>query len=250
MIERVKQDDVEIVRLKHGKASALDLELTTAIETAFGEIAESDTRAVVLTGSGSIFSAGVDLFRLLDEEHSYTARFIRALDSMFRTVFEFPKPLVTAINGHAIAGGCLLAISGDSRIMSEGKGRIGVPELFVGVPFPVYALEMLRLTMHPRTLEQFVYSGTSALPSEAVEAGLIDRTVAADELDAGALDEALRLAAIAPAAFSRAKRQLRGRASDAVSGMGADPDSDTIRIWSSDAARDAIRDYLERTVRK
>ena len=250
MIERTRRDGIEIVRLDHGKANALDLELTAEIESVFGEIAGSDASAVVLTGTGTIFSAGVDLFRVLDEGASYSARFIPALDSMLRTVYEFPKPLVTAINGHAIAGGCLLAISGDVRLMAEGNGRIGVPELLVGVPFPVYALEMLRLTLQGRTLEQFVYTGTTAVPVIARDAGLLDRIVPRDDLEETAMNEAIRLSAIAPEAFRRTKLQLRSRASQGALALGNDPDAETVKIWSSEGAREAIRSYLDRTIRK
>lgn len=250
MIERDDKDRVVTLRLNRGKANALDLELATELESVFDELARSDARAVILTGTGKIFSAGVDLFRVLDEGAPYTTRFLAVLDSMFRKVFEFPKPLVTAVNGHAIAGGCLLAISGDARLMAEGNGRIGVPELLVGVPFPVYALEMVRLTLQGRTLDQFVYRGTTALPDEARDAGLIDTVAPLEGLHDLAMDEAMRLGAIAPDAFRLAKSQLRGSASRSVALLGDDPDAEIVRIWTSEPTRLAIREYLDRTVRK
>lgn len=250
MIERISRGGIETVRMNDGKVNAFDFELANELEAVFREIAEDESDAVILTGSGRTFSAGVDLFRVLEEGPDYTARFIRALDSMFRTVFEFPKPLVTAVNGHAIAGGCLLAISGDVRIMAEGNGRIGVPELMVGVPFPVYALEMVSLTLKGRALDQFLYTGTLAVPVVARDAGLVDRIVAIDDLESTAMEEAVRLAAIAPAAFRRTKLQLRSRASRAVEALGSDPDRETVEIWSSAPTRSSIRSYLERTIRK
>ncbi len=250
MIERDEHDGVVTVRLNCGKANALDLELAAEIETIFDELSRSDASAVILTGTGRIFSAGVDLFRILDEGAPYTNRFLSVLDSMFRKVFEFPKPLVTAINGHAIAGGCLLAISGDSRLMADGSGRIGVPELLVGVPFPVYALEMLRLTLHGRTLEQFVYGGTTAQPDAARDAGLIDKVAPLEDLPGLAIEEAQRLAAIPAAAFRLAKNQLRGAASRAVASLDERFNAEITEIWTSETARSAIREYLDRTVRK
>lgn len=250
MIERESTDGIELLRLSHGKANALDLELCTEIESALHVVAGSEATAVVLTGKGSIFSAGVDLFRLLDEGKSYVERFLPALETMLRTVFEFPKPLVCAINGHAIAGGCLLAISGDVRVMAEGKGRIGVPELLVGVPFPPYALEMLRLTLHGRSLDQFVYSGVTELPAEALEGGLIDRVVPLEDLERVATGEAERLSAIDPEIFRMTKAQLRGRAADSVRSLSEDLEPRTMNIWSSETAHGRIRDYLDRTVGK
>src|SRR5687767_10864417 len=103
MIERTEQEGVVTLRLAHGKASALDIELVDALALAFGEIAASDARAVILTGTGSIFSAGVDLFRLVERGREYTEEFVPALSRMLLDLFAFPKPLVTAVNGHAIA---------------------------------------------------------------------------------------------------------------------------------------------------
>jgi enoyl-CoA hydratase len=134
--------------------------------------------------------------------------------------------------------------------MSEGKGRIGVPELLVGVPFPTYALEMLQLTLHGRMLEEFVYSGTTASAERALEVGLVDRVTPSDALETDAMQAAARLAAVAPAAFGLAKVQLRGRASRGVEGLGAGPDREIIEIWTSEESRTRIRDYLDRTIRK
>src|SRR4051794_16388117 len=125
---------ITTIRLEHGKGNILDLELCREIEERLREA--SDASAVILTGSGSIFSAGVDLFRLTNEGVPYVEQFVPALDSMLRTLFLFPRPVVAAINGHAIAGGCILAAASDVRLMASGDGRIGVPELVVGVPMP------------------------------------------------------------------------------------------------------------------
>ena len=97
-------------------------------------------KAVIVTGSGSSFSAGVDLFRVIKDGPEYGRRFLPVLDDFLRAALTLPKPMVAAINGHAIAGGCILAAACDHRIMTEGNGRIGIPELAVGVPFPALPL--------------------------------------------------------------------------------------------------------------
>ncbi|WP_163451993.1 enoyl-CoA hydratase/isomerase family protein, partial [Escherichia coli] len=85
---------------------------------------------------GKIFSAGVDLLQISDGGLSYVQKFLPALHRMFDTEFDFPKPVVAAVNGHAIAGGCVLASCADKRIAARDVGRIGVTEVLVGVPFP------------------------------------------------------------------------------------------------------------------
>ena len=142
MIHRDDHDGVAVLRIEHGKANALDLELCNAIVTAFEEA--GDARAVVLTGTGRIFSAGVDLFRVIEGGRSYIEAFVPAMCRAFERLFVHPAPVVAAANGHAIAGGCLLVAAADQRLMAEGTARIGIPELQVGVPFPPIALEIIR----------------------------------------------------------------------------------------------------------
>src|SRR5262245_40231889 len=129
MIEREARDGVVILRLAHKKASALDLELLEVLERALADASDAD--AVVLTGTGPIFSAVGEPFRVLDGGAEYVARFLPALERAIETLFTFPKPVVAAVNGHAIAGGCILAAACDYKVMARGGGRIGVPELVV-----------------------------------------------------------------------------------------------------------------------
>jgi enoyl-CoA hydratase len=135
MLSTEDRDDVVVLRIEHGRVGALDVELLNALTEA---VAAYD-RAVVITGSGSSFSAGVDLRRTLDGGRSYTEELLVALSRTFRAVFDHPRPTVAAVNGHAIAGGCVLALACDLRLMSGG--RIGLTELAVGVPFPTEEMQ-------------------------------------------------------------------------------------------------------------
>src|SRR6185295_5969986 len=122
-----------------GKASALDLELLVALESALRGEEQSKERALVLTGTGAIFCAGVDLKRIAQGKRQYIEAFLPALERAFERLFFLEKPVVAAINGHAIAGGAVLALACDHRILARGKGMVGTPELKVGVPFPFLA---------------------------------------------------------------------------------------------------------------
>src|SRR5215813_14130931 len=127
MIELSQHEGILTLRLTHGKASALDVELLDALLRELDGLGE-DVRALILTGTGSIFSAGVDLFRLTAEGADYVRRFLPLLSRFLRTLFAFPRPVIAAANGHAIAGGCIVVLAADVRLMAEGSGRIGVPE--------------------------------------------------------------------------------------------------------------------------
>nr|MDQ3579031.1 enoyl-CoA hydratase/isomerase family protein [Actinomycetota bacterium] len=100
-------DGVVVMRLAHGPQNALDVELLEEIIVAFGKV--SDASAVVLTGEGPAFSAGVDLRRILRSEAIEIDYFLDVLSQALLTVFTHPRPVVAAVNGHAIAGGCVLA---------------------------------------------------------------------------------------------------------------------------------------------
>jgi Enoyl-CoA hydratase/isomerase len=152
MIEIEPHRKNSVFRTAHGKANALDTELCEAITVRLEEHRHSSMQALVFIGQGQIFSAGVDLLRVLDGGPAYLEVFLPALSKAFETLFCFPKPVIAAINGHAIAGGCVLACAADYRIMAHQAGRIGVPELLVGVPFPTVALEIMRCVAAP---EQF-----------------------------------------------------------------------------------------------
>lgn len=251
MIERDLRDGILTLRLAHGKASALDVELLRALIEAVGEAERADeVRAVVLTGKGSIFSAGVDLFRLVDGGAEYVEGFFGALVTFIRGLFAFPKPLVVAANGHAIAGGGVMVAAGDYRLMADGNGRIGVPELVVGVPFPAAALEAVRFAVPRQHVQALVYTGRTLLPGDALAWGLVNEVRDADVLERRAREVAAQMAALPRAAFALAKRHLRSEALERMDRLAASHDAEAFALWSAPETHAAIRDYLARTVRR
>ena len=161
MIEVMHQNEIAVLRMVHGKANALDVEFCNALAAAFEEQRTGPARAVVVTGTGNIFSAGVDLLRISAEGEGYVRQFLPALHRMFDAAFNLPKPMVAAVNGHAMAGGCVLACCADVRIAARGSGRIGITEMLVGVPFPALAFEVMRYAANPQYLADMALSGAT-----------------------------------------------------------------------------------------
>jgi enoyl-CoA hydratase len=248
MIEREDLDSIAILRLAHGKVSAMDTELLEAIEAAFDGAAGA--AAIVLTGTGSTFCAGVDLFRILDGKTAYVERFLPVLSRALLRVFGHPRPVVAAVNGHAIAGGCVLACACDWRLMAAGSGRIGIPELRVGVPFPLAPLEIVRFTTGGAPLQQLVYAGVTLDPEAGRQHGLVDEVVPAARLLDRAIAVARQLSAIPAAAFAHTKQTLRAPTLDRIQRRGPHADVAVRAAWRSDECHAAIRAYLDRTLGK
>jgi enoyl-CoA hydratase len=246
VIEAGEQDGVALLRLADGKANAMSLELCRALTARFGEVALAP--AVVVTGTGHIFSAGVDLLRLIDGGAAYIREFLPALSTMLATVFAHPKPVVAAINGHAVAGGCVLACAADRRPMARDAGRIGVPELLVGVPFPPAAMEIMRCATAPQYFEEALFGGATYAPPEAAARGLVHDIVDPHELIGRAVAAAKSLAALPPAAFALTKRQTRAPALERLAR--ADVEATVAEIWTAPETLARIRDYIARTLRK
>jgi enoyl-CoA hydratase len=250
MIELTRQDGVAILKLVHGKANALDLELCDAISTQFEALRTTPDKAIVLTGQGRMFSAGVDLPRLLDGGADYVRKFLPALHRLYDTVFNCSKPVIAAVNGHAIAGGCVLACCADKRIAAKDGGRIGVTELLVGVPFPAMAFEVMRFATAPQFLPDIILRGPTFPTDEALRRGLVDEVVDAGELMARALAEASALGSLPPATFAMTKQQIRQPLIDRMTKDGARVDALAERIWTSADTLAVVRAYVEKTLKK
>jgi enoyl-CoA hydratase len=248
MLDITNRDGVAIVTLRYGKANALDVEICEALAAHLPLLASS-SNAVILTGQGRIFSAGVDLVRLSEGGAAYIRQFLPILDKAFAAVFDFPKPIVAALNGHAIAGGCVLACAADRRIMAKDGGRIGVTELQVGVPFPPQALEIMRHVTAPQFLEEVILGAATYTPDDALARGLINEIVPADALTDRAMTVALSLAAISPESYALSKRQLRQPATDRLA-RSAPWNAEVTDLWLTDVTAQRVRDYVSRTLKK
>jgi enoyl-CoA hydratase len=250
MINRKQvSDSVTVVQFDHGSVSALDLEFLVALRAELAELADNGT-ALVLTGTGAAFSAGVDLFRILDGGGDYIDQFIPALSGVFEDMFAYRRPVVAAVNGHAIAGGCVIACCADHRLMADGRGRIGVPELLVGVAFPSSALAAVRYAVGDGGVADLVYSGLTLLPAEAQQRGLVDEVVPEAELLDRAVAKAEQLAAIPPATFAHTKRSLRDRYWTEMDETGRQRDVEMLEVWNSPETLAAIAAYVEKTIGK
>ena len=235
-------DGVAIVRFDHPPVNALDLDLLDVIIASMRNV----EGPVVITGAGRCFSAGVDLPAIVDGGAEYAERFVTALSEAFLAVFDHPAPVVAAINGHAIAGGCVFAMCADVRLMSAGT--MGLTELAVGVPFPVAALEICRFAMGTSATRAALQAKTID-PDTALARGWVDAVVPSDELIPRAIASARELGQYSPAAYAATKRQLHQPAR-AVIDAGAELDAEVRANWMTEDTRSRIATFIDALARR
>lgn len=239
MIDTVYHDDIAVLTLRHGPVNALDVELLTALPEALAKT--TGARGVVLTGSGRTFSAGVDLKRIVDGGPPYVASFLPALHRATLALYGHPGPVVAALNGHALAGGCVLAAACDLRLMCGGT--IGLTELAAGVPFPTACLEVMRHAVGP-ALDRMVLAAGRLTPEEAASTGLVHEIVEPGLLLATALRRTEALGSTPPEVYALSKQQLHRPVLQRIAVAAPSEDPEVARIWSAERTTRTLRAYL------
>jgi enoyl-CoA hydratase len=232
---------VRVLTLSSGRVNAQDVELLKQLAGALDELQRSGAGPLVITGAGRVFSAGVDLNRVVEGGADYTDRLVPALSEAFEAVFCYPGPTVAAINGAAIAGGCVLACACDRRLISP-EAQIGASEVRVGVPFPVAALEVMRYACGDRA-EDVLLGGHVYRGDQAIANGLAHRVVAGDLVEA-AVAEASDLGGIPADAYRHTKGQLRAPALARMREGGL-IDDEVRQLWGADQTQRRIAAYVE-----
>jgi enoyl-CoA hydratase len=239
VIETTHEAGIAVLRMNHGPVNALDLEVLAALPGALAEVAGAP--AVVLTGAGRCFSAGVDLKRIVAGGPGYVADFLPALSTAALALFDHPRPTVAAVNGHALAGGCVLAAACDLRLMSAGT--IGLTELAAGVPFPTVPLEIMRHAAGPAADAMVLAAGTvDATAAHAT--GLVHEVVAPEDLLAEAVRRAGRLATAPAEVYALSKTQLHRPARQRIDANRPLDDPRVLEVWSSAATHARLREFL------
>jgi len=194
-----------------GGANALDLPLLDALRLVVAKHRERGAPPLLLASAHpTLFSPGWDLKRLSTANRNEVELVLSRFSATILELFSYPGPTVAAVAGHAIAGGCLLALACDVRVMAAGRPRIGLSEVNLGVPVPADCVRMLRARLAPDVVTELVFRCDGQTAQRAREIGLVDR-VAAPERMAMAVEQELGAAAARPRhAYVEAKRFLLG----------------------------------------
>jgi 3,2-trans-enoyl-CoA isomerase len=230
------QEDLAEVKLERGKVNAIDGRVVEELSACFRQLADDPrVRGTILTGTGSFFSFGFDIPHFLEYSKEAFREYLGRFTALYRELFSHPKPIVAALNGHAVAGGCMLAIACDARIMVAGKAKIGLNEIAFGSSVFAGSVGILRFCVGDRRAQEILYAGKLYSADEALALGLVDALAT----DAGLLDEARSavrpLAAKDPMAFRSIKQLLRKPIVDEM--LAREPQSirEFVEIWYSEA---------------
>ncbi|MCE5336637.1 MAG: enoyl-CoA hydratase/isomerase family protein [Desulfobacteraceae bacterium] len=231
-----QSDGVLTLRLRRGKVNAISEQFLAELNSALDRAESSpDVRSVVLTGSGKFFSFGFDIPEFLSYSKEAFTKYLKEFAGFYARVFLFPKPVVAALNGHTVAGACMIAIACDYRIMNEKEGRISLNEITFGSSVFAGSVEILKELVGPRNARDILYSGAMYTPAEAKEIGLVDELVDGSGLERRALDVARTLGEKDPAAFASVKRLLRRSAADRIARYEERSLEEFVEIWYSEA---------------
>jgi enoyl-CoA hydratase/carnithine racemase len=213
-------DGVATIRVDRPKMNALNAQVQDEIrEAAIEASARDDVRAVVLYGGEKVFAAGADIKEMADL--SYTDMVVRSgrLQSAFTAVAKIPKPVVAAVTGYALGGGCELAMCADIRIAGEGA-TLGQPEILLGIIPGAGGTQRLTRLVGPAKAKDIIFTGRFVKADEALRIGLVDQVVPDDDVYTAALAWAQRFSSAAAFALRAAKGAVdRGLEVDLETGL-------------------------------
>jgi enoyl-CoA hydratase/carnithine racemase len=250
MIVTTDHGAVRELRLDHPPANALGPELLATLRDALARASEEGARALVLSGSSTMFSGGLDVPLLLTLDREGIRQTWQLLYEVMHGLAASPIPVAAAITGHSPAGGAVLAIFCDLRIMAEGDFKIGLNEVQVGMPMPVAILRALTRLVGPGQAERLCVGSWLIPAAEAQRLGFVDELAPQDQVVSRAVERCQRLSSLPPVALSRTRQEARADLVRLVEeGLAGELDG-LVDDWFSPETQASMRALVERLARK
>ncbi len=240
---------VALLRLENPPANAISRRVVKDLAEALEKLERDAARALVLLAAGErFFSAGLDLILLHDLDRAAIEVFSKDFIGVLLKLFRFPGPVVAAVNGHAVAGGAILALTADRRILTRGDQLLGLNEVQVGLPLPGPLFEVVRSALGRREASEVLLEGKNYGVDDALRIGLAHEVVEREELELRALAVAEKLSRIPQSAYRRMKEMLHADAEERIARKGAaDPFVD---IWFEPETRRAMTKARDKLLAK
>lgn len=250
MITTIDYGTVRELRLDRPPANAISPELMAALQQAVAGAPGEGARALVLSGTPGMFSAGLDVPHLLTLDRPALSLAWRDFYALLHSLAASPIPIAAAITGHAPAGGTVLALFCDFRVMAEGEWRAGLNEVRVGLQLPPLIHAALRRQVGARQAERLAVTGLLLTPAEAASVGLVDERVPAERTVERAVEWCQALLALPEGAMARTRREARADLVSLFAGPVEEELLSVLESWSSPETQAALRALVERLARK
>jgi enoyl-CoA hydratase/carnithine racemase len=250
MIQTTDHGAVRELRLDRPPANALSPELIAALRDAVAEAPGAGARAIVLSGTPGRFSGGLDVPLLLTLGEAAMRSTWRDFYSLMRTLAASPIPIVAAITGHSPAGGAVMSIFCDHRVMADGDFKIGLNEVPVGLPIPPVILGALSRLVGPRQAERLAVSGLLIPAAEAARLGLVDELAPPDRVVPRAIELCQSLLALPPRAMTETRRMARAGLARLFDDAGDAEVEKVLADWFSEETQGAMRALVERLAKR
>lgn len=199
--------DIAVLTIDDGKANALSHDVIEALDAGLDRAIEQ-AKAVVIAGRPGMLSAGFDLRVMKSGPEAMQTLVTTGAEFLLR-LYAFPKPVIVACTGHAMAAGALLLLAADARIGVHGEFKIALPEVSIGMPLPIFGIELARTRLAAPFLERAAAQAEIFDPEMAHQVGFFDRLSSAALVNDEAVAEAERLAKLGGSAFEKTRQTLR-----------------------------------------
>jgi 3,2-trans-enoyl-CoA isomerase len=250
MILTFEHGEVRELRMNRPPVNALTSELLSGLRNAIQQAPRDGVRGLILSGLPGRFSGGLDVPLLLTLDAPAVAELWRELYGTLQAIASSPIPVVAAMTGHAPAGGTVLALFCDWRVMAQGDYRLGLNEVQVGIPLPPVILGGLQRLVGLRRAEYLGVSGELVAPQEALAMGLVDELAPVEEVVTRAQSWCTRMLALPPEAMASTRRQARADLLRLfASGMDAELEN-VIANWWSPRTQATLRALVARLKKK
>jgi len=241
-----RADEIAVLRLDKGRGNAIDQALIDDLLRVVPELAKDAGVSGVLLASAhpKLFSPGLDLLGLVDLDRLAMERFMLRFAEAMGSLYGLPKPVVAAVNGPAVAGGCILALTADWRVLKRGA-PIGLNEVKVGVPLPWSVATLLRASVPPQSLARVALLGRNFADEEALAVGLADEIGDAEGFEAACMARLREFTEKDAAALARTKSYLRAGVLAEMKAREPELMQEWLESWFSETTRARIRKIVE-----
>ena len=238
-------DEVAVLHMEQDRANVMGDAFLDAANGLLDDFESSDARALVFTGPGTIFSGGLDLPRLVGLDRDAMRTFLTRLGDFMLRVFQLDRPVVAAINGHAVGGGCVLALQTDYRIMTTRPAKIGLSEAQLGIGLPAGVVETLRAQVPASSLVPIALQGELMSGERAAHLGLVQELAVPEALMDRAHAKAKKLAQSPRASYAHIKQALRAPVLASIESTRESVDERFLDTWFSDEGRTRITKMVQ-----